>query len=187
MKKEELTAIGLTEEQAERVFAMNGRDVNKAKGDAEQRETQLADLKEQLADRDRQLEALKKEDPAALQAKIAELQEQNQTAQANFEKQIADMAFSNALDEALKTAKTRDLVGLKAHLDMDGLKLNDGKILGLEEQLAKAKEEYGFLFEDESPKPTFAASTPGATEKPLDKMTYTEMTAYLQAHPGAEI
>ena len=35
MKKEELLSIGLTEEQADKVFAMNGKDIEKHKKAAE--------------------------------------------------------------------------------------------------------------------------------------------------------
>lgn len=43
MKKDELLAIGLTEEQAAQVFAMNGKDVEKAKGDVSSLRVQLAE------------------------------------------------------------------------------------------------------------------------------------------------
>ena len=35
MKKEELTALGITEEQADKVLAMNGKDIEKHKKAAE--------------------------------------------------------------------------------------------------------------------------------------------------------
>lgn len=43
MKKDELLAIGLTEEQAAQVFAVNGKDVEKAKGDVSTLKTQLTE------------------------------------------------------------------------------------------------------------------------------------------------
>lgn len=69
MKKEELLEIGLTEEQANKVFAMNGKDVENAKGklqkDIDTMKSQLAEAKETIAT----LEA-NKGDTAALQAEL---------------------------------------------------------------------------------------------------------------------
>lgn len=69
MKKEELLEIGLTEEQANKVFAMNGKDVENAKGklqkDVDTMKSQLAEAKETIAT----LEA-NKGDTAALQAEL---------------------------------------------------------------------------------------------------------------------
>ena len=49
MKKEELTSIGLTDEQAEKVFAMNGKDVNAAKDAVKaSMQTNIDSLTEQL-------------------------------------------------------------------------------------------------------------------------------------------
>ena len=69
MKTEELLEIGLTEEQANKVFAMNGKDVENAKGklqkDVDTMKSQLAEAKETIAT----LEA-NKDDTAALQAEL---------------------------------------------------------------------------------------------------------------------
>ena len=69
MKKEELLEIGLTEEQANKVFAMNGKDVENAKGklqkDVDTMKSQLAEAKETITT----LEA-NKGDTAALQAEL---------------------------------------------------------------------------------------------------------------------
>ena len=69
MKKEELLEIGLTEEQANKVFAMNGKDVENAKGklqkDVDTMKSQLAEAKETIAT----LEA-NKGDTAALQSEL---------------------------------------------------------------------------------------------------------------------
>jgi len=56
MKTEELTAIGLTEEQARQVLAMNGRDIERHKNDAETLRTQLGTAQKQLNDANSKLE-----------------------------------------------------------------------------------------------------------------------------------
>lgn len=69
MKTEELLEIGLTEEQANKVFAMNGKDVENAKGklqkDVDTMKSQLAEAKETIATPE-----ANKGDTAALQAEL---------------------------------------------------------------------------------------------------------------------
>ena len=48
MKKEELLEIGLTDEQADKVFALNGKDVEQYKSQAVDAKKDVADLREQL-------------------------------------------------------------------------------------------------------------------------------------------
>ena len=59
MKKEELTALGITEEQADKVLAMNGKDIEKHKKAAEDAKSQVTSLTQQLSDRDKDLDGLK--------------------------------------------------------------------------------------------------------------------------------
>ena len=60
MKKEELLNIGLTEEQADKVFAMNGKDIEKHKKAAEDAKADKDALEQQVADRDKDIAELKK-------------------------------------------------------------------------------------------------------------------------------
>ena len=88
-------------------------------------------------------------------------------------------------------ARARNSKAVKALLDMDGLKLNDGKIIGLDEQLSQIKEENGFLFESDEPAPTIVKGTNGGSggiggKKPSE-MTYSELCDYMDQNPGAEI
>ena len=101
------------------------------------------------------------------------------------------MKFDYALTAALTGAKARNSKAVKALLDMDGLKLNDGKIIGLDEQLSQIKEENSFLFESDEPAPTIVKGTNGGSggiggKKPSE-MTYSELCDYMEQNPGAEI
>ena len=60
MKKEELLSIGLTEEQADKVFAMNGKDIERHKKAAEDAKADKEAVEKQLADRDKDIEDLRK-------------------------------------------------------------------------------------------------------------------------------
>lgn len=119
-------------------------------------------LQGQIADRDKQLDDLKKVDAAALQAEITRLQGENQTAKETHEKQLSELQFDHALDGALSAAKARDAVSVKANLNRDALKFSDGKIVGLDEQLTALKTSKDYLFESDTPAPQIIGSTTGA-------------------------
>ena len=118
-------------------------------------------------------------------------EEKAEKAKSDADAQISEMKFDYALSAALTGAKARNSKAVKALLDMDGLKLNDGKIIGLDEQLSQIKEENGFLFESDEPAPTIVKGTNGGSggiggKKPSE-MTYSELCDYMEQNPGAEI
>lgn len=158
MKKEELIAMGLTEEQAQKILDGFGTMVPKSRLD--DKITEVKDLTVQLKDRDTQLTELKKVDAAGLQVKITELQQKNETDKAEYETKIKDTQLKSALKLALASkVHDADLVaGLidKATIELD----EEGNVTkGLDEQIKTLRESKAFLF------------TPETTEKPLPKGT----------------
>lgn len=142
--KEQLVEMGLTDEQADKVIEGYGQMIPKSRLDTKIQE--VNDLKGQLADRDTQLEALKKVDVKALQTTITDLQTANETAKAEYEAQLKQRDFDHALDGALRDAKARNIKGVRANLDLDAIKLDGDKLLGLDEQLTALKASDDYLF-----------------------------------------
>lgn len=86
---------------------------------------------------------------------------------ANAEKaadeKLAAFKLEQAVEGALKTAKVRDAVAVKAHLSMDNVKLNDkGELEGLSDQLENLKQDNAYLFEP-AVKVNFSSPTPGGS------------------------
>lgn len=108
-------------------------------------------LKTSLADRDKQLDALKKSagDNDALKQQIRELQDKNKASAAEYEAKMKDLRMNTAIQLAVaKDAQDADIVaGL---IDKSKLILGeDGKVAGLEEQVKALRESKGFLFKTE--------------------------------------
>ena len=95
MKKEELIAKGLTEEQAKAVIEVYTEEMKGyiPKSRFDEVNTAKAELEKQVADRDKQLKTLKEEakDSEALQNKITELEEANKQTKKDYEVRIRDM------------------------------------------------------------------------------------------------
>ncbi|WP_137744845.1 phage scaffolding protein [Robertmurraya siralis] len=113
--------------------------------------TSLKELKDQMKDRDKQLEELKTKATGneELQQKIQELQEKNENTEKEYQQKLQQQTFDYALKDALSGAKVRNPKAAKALLDLESIKLDGDKLLGLEDQLKTIKESDPYLFEEE--------------------------------------
>lgn len=195
MKKEDLLAMGLTGEQADKVMeGLNGDFVTKSRFNEINSELKAA--RTALAERDKQLEELKKVDASALQAQIAQLQADNKQKDADYAAQLKALKISNAVELALTGAKARNNTAAKALL-ADFLSkaelAEDGTVKGLADEVKKLAEgeNTAFLFEHpaggiKGAKPAEKGDVPGAGGMTLDRlkaMDPIERHTYSLNHP----
>ena len=165
--KEILKAQSLTDEQINNITAKMKEEkiYTTSLENADERYTKLkgqkADLDEQIKTANATIEDLKKnnKDNEALQQTIQD----HETTIENLKKESAQKDFNYALDSALKDNKCKNAKALKALLDLDNIKFNEGKLEGLEGQLNALKESDGYLFDTSNPAP---GNTGGAGNHP---------------------
>lgn len=208
MTRKQLEDLGLTKEQADSVMKINGDDIENAKGTASTEiknlQTEVEGLKTQVGDRDKQLETLKASagDNADLKKQIEHLQTENATAKATHESELNQLKIDFAVEKALTGAKAKNIKAVKALLELGEAKLDkDGNVKGLDEQIEKLRsgDDTKFLFEaqkQQKQQQNFKGFQPGASgeQKPgegekvdFSKMSYDELTAYMEANPDAQI
>lgn len=171
MKKEDLIALGLTEEQTEKVLNANSEqlkgfipkarfdEVNNAKKQAEK----------DLSDRDKQLETLKNStgDVETLKQTIETLQNENKAAMDKYNAELAEIKLAGAVDTALLGADALNVKAVKALLDMSKIKMDGDVLLGINEQIESLKkaEDSKMLFKavevGKQKGPNFAGVKPG--------------------------
>lgn len=148
MNKEQLQALGLTDEQISKIldgfkgFVPPARfnEVNEAKKNAEQqlceRDKQLADLKKSMAGND------------DLNQKIENLQAENKAAREKYERDLASYKVSNAIDLALTQHGAKNLIAAKALINLESIKIDGDNITGIDEQIKKLEsdKDTSFLF-----------------------------------------
>lgn len=200
MTKESLMQMGLTDEQATKVMeALNGAFVPKSRFN--EVNTELQNAKNTIKERDTQLEELKKStgDVKALNEKITALQTANAEQKKAHDAEMKGLKISNAVEMALTTAKAKNNVAARALLAEFLTKAElaeDGTVKGLDAEIKKLVEgeSTAFLFDKAETKPIKGAKPaeksdvpPSGTGADLSKMTYEELTKYLEDHPDAKI
>ena len=120
-------------------------------------------LETDIQERDNQLEQLKNAagNSEELKAQIEQLQAENQKAAEEWQAKMAQMQLDFALERALTTAKAKNPKAVKALLDMEQVKLDGDKLLGLEDQLKTIQQSDPYLF-GESGKVGSGTNPPGA-------------------------
>lgn len=195
MTKEQLMALGLTEEQAQQILDGFGTMIPKSRLDDKIKE--LKDAQKMIDERDQQLEELKPKAAGneALLQQIQQLQDENKANVEKYQKELAETQRTFALDSALKDAKVRNVKAAKALLDLEKIKLGDsGALEGLNEQLEALKQSDAYLFAEEQQQQPPSFTPPGnpmppggtiMTREEFAKKSYAERVKFQQENPTA--
>lgn len=166
MKTEELTALGISEENATKILAINGKDVEHAKatvGAAKDKEietftTERDGLQSQLDTANATLEKFKDIDPEQIQTELADYKKRAEEAETKYAKDVTERdqkAWLKAkLDEyGVKSPLARKQIMREVMSPDDGLKWKpekDGKpatFYGFDDYMKAAKEEDDTLYQ----------------------------------------
>lgn len=169
-------------------------------------EAQVGQLEEAAKGHAKQLEELKKSagDNEELTRKIGELEQQAKADRTNYEKELAAVRLSSAVDAELTAAGAKNTVAVKAVLAdyLKDAKIVDGKVvakvgdesitLAAKVEALKKDASTDFLFKNapkyEGWKPGESGDgrKPGEGKKPSE-MSYSELAAYLAENPDAKL
>jgi len=147
----------LSKEVIDAIMAENGRDIEAAKAafaDYDAIKGQLAQAQEAI----KGYEALDIE--GIRQAAQAWEDKYNQSV-AEHQKQVAQIAFDNALENAIAAAKGRNAKAITALLDLSALQESEDPKLAIGQALEALKRDSDYLF-DETPTPPLYARGTGA-------------------------
>ena len=185
-----LKNCGVEEEKAnEIVKAMNEAKIYTTNlENVDVRYNKLQEQKKQLEEASKtyqkQLEELTKNnaDVEALSKLVEQLQLSNKELEENHSKEMHNLQFNFALEGALTNAKSKNNKALKALLNMDNIKYQEGKLEGLQEQIEALQKDASYLFDLETtPQSTGGLgnfgrgnNNPTITKEQFRNMTYTE-------------
>ncbi len=193
MTKEELKALGLNDEQIEKVVEDYGKNYV-PKNQFNKKNDALKQAEESLEAMQSDIETLKKAnaDNDELSKQIDELNAAQLKREAEYTAQIQKMELDGIVERTLLSSKVKNAKAVRALLDLEDAKVKDGIIKGLDDQLTKLKESDPYLFESES-KPTGVTpgephggqGSTGITQEQFNKMGYLQRAKLKEDDPNA--
>lgn len=153
MKTEDLKALGLNDDQVQKVFAMNGAEMNDLKQQVATLTTERDTARTQLGDANKKLEGY---DPD-LKTKAAEAENQAKAQVAELQHDFAAQSAVSGVKFSSESAKKAFLSDLKAKK----LPVQEGKLLGFDDYLKSYKESDPGAFAQEKAAPTVTVGGKG--------------------------
>ncbi|MFM9413333.1 phage scaffolding protein [Peptococcus simiae] len=142
MNTDTLKKLGLTQEQIDAVMAENGKDIKAEQGKAESLKKERDTLQAQLVDATETIKGYKDMDIDAIQKSADDWEEKYKASVQELE----DLRFDSLLDKGLTGSGAYDADIVKKLLDREALLVKDGKLEGLDKQLAHMQEHRPYLF-----------------------------------------
>lgn len=167
----------LPKEVIDAIMDENGKDIEAAK-------KQFADydgLKEKLKVAEDSLKAFDGIDPANIKNQLEEANRKIKEAEANAQKQLDERDFNDALKgelDALKFSSTAARKSIEAEIRNAGLKLKNGKILGLSDLIEQMKKDDAEAFVDvQSPPARFTTTSSNNQQNATGKKSVADIMA----------
>ena len=185
MKREELKALGLTDEQVDKVMASHGQTVQSLNTNLATLQQSETDLKAQLASRDKDLSKLQKDnkDNEELSAQLKTLQADYKTLQDTSAANLVKLQRDSAISAFLSDSKVKNAKAVKALLDDEKIVYKDGELTGVKEQIESLQKTEAYLFDLGTRKTGYNPAAGSATDnyKSFDEaMEKDDIDGYLQ-------
>lgn len=153
MKTEELKSQGLTEEQISFVMAENGKDLKRLQKENDNLTSERDTWKEKAEAAETTLKGFEGIDLETMQKELSDWKQKATEAEKNAQAQIYERDFADALKtefEGIKFSSEAAKRAIMAEVKEAGLKLKDGKILGLNDLIGQMKEKDASAFIDDA-------------------------------------
>lgn len=148
MNKEELIALGLTEEQANNVIGKYENMIPKARFNEVNEAKKL--LEQSIVEKEKQLKEITASnlDGEELKKQLSELQAQAQAKEEEMKANLQNLKIDSAIELALTKAGAKNNKAVRSLLDMERIVFKDDKLTGLEEQIKEVQEKEAYLFKN---------------------------------------
>lgn len=175
----------LPKEVIDAILDENSNDIETAKSKYADYDT----IKTQLAEAGKTIEGFKGMDIESVRKEADEWKAKAEQADKDAAAKIAEIEFNGRLSAAITGAKGKNAKAVMALLDLEALKVSKNQEADIKAALEGLQKESGYLFENVQAPPPFA---PGAGKDPIlgkttNQMTYSELCAFMEQNPGAQI
>lgn len=164
MKKEDLVALGITEEQIAEIQKLNGIDIKREQDKLTQIETDRDKYKGDLENAQKTLEEFKDVNVEELKTKITTLTTDLETKDKEYKKELTERDFNDLIEKHITSVGAKNVKAVKALLDIDTLKESKNQEADIKALLETCKEENDYLFGSDEPIKNPIAPTGGKGE-----------------------
>lgn len=167
MNREFLKELNLTDEQVNTIMAEYGKTYNPLKQQLDDLQGEKLALQTQVDERDTQIKELSNqaEKGSDLAKQLEDYRKENEEAKLKYEQELQMVKLNHALETKLLQANVYNPKTVEVLLDKDVIKLQDDKLIGVDEQLETIKTDHAYLFKQE-PTPAIETSTGQHTTPP---------------------
>lgn len=151
MKRDDLKALDLNQEQIDKIMKMNGDDINASKQSLEDAKAAAAVKDSQIKDYEEQISKLKTtaKDTDDAKAQVEQLKNAMKQSQEKAVAELAKAKTDSAVNLALISAGAKDNAVVSPLIDKSIVKLDaKGNVTGLDEQLKEIKKSHDYLFKE---------------------------------------
>lgn len=163
MKREFLEGLGLEKDAIDKIMSENGADIQREKQATQNAKADADALRQQLEDRDKDLETLRKDagNTQDIQKRLDDLQEKYDTDTKNYKDLLSARDYADAMSQAISGASLKFSSrgaerAFRAELKAKGLPLKDGTLEGFDDFVKAQREADPDAFAPDKPGPKFA-------------------------------
>lgn len=146
MKKEDLVALGFTEEQIAEIQKLNGIDIKREQDKLAKVEGERDKLQGQLETAQTALKEFEGVDIKDLQGKIDKLNQDLQAKETEYQTQLAERDFNGLLESHINSVGAKNVKAVKALLDIDTLKASKNQEADIKAAIEACQKENDYLF-----------------------------------------
>lgn len=158
MERKFLEDMGLEKDAIDKIMAAHGTDVEGWKTKISTAETNLTTANSTIKDLKDTVKKFDGVDVEKLKTDVSDWEKK-------YNKDIAETKFASALEVALSQSGAKSTKALRGLLDMEKIKLDGDKLIGLDEQLTTIKTDNGYLFGTEPNATGLPQGTPSNVDK----------------------
>lgn len=163
MKREFLEGLGLEKDAIDKIMSENGADIQREKQATQNAKADADALRQQLEDRDKDLETLRKDagNTQDIQKRLDDLQEKYDADTKNYKDLLSARDYADAMSQAISGASLKFSSrgaerAFRAELKAKGLILKDGTLEGFDDFVKAQREADPDAFAPDKPGPKFA-------------------------------
>lgn len=148
MEKKSILDLGVSEDITKQIMILHAKDMQNANNKVKEAEQERDSAKSQVTDYEKEVKNLKKSlgDNEEAQSQIADLQSKLKESEKSHQSELNQLKTDNAIELALRDANVRDAKTVMPFIDKDTIKIEDGKIKGIDEQIKSIKADHDYLF-----------------------------------------